>query len=248
MRRRPVGSGDRRGPGGSLGVRIRRRMGRLLFQSHAWLGFAACMPVRFAETQFFLKETNKQASKQGCMTRGREQLSSRRSRLENVSQHLCPVPPEFPTAAVDSADVEVISLSPSVPIRSGVCEPGTQTSPGLLLSPKIPPGVPLRPGSRAFRTQTEGTAGVTPRRPRHLAWFFVERRRSLSNHLARPPTSFSCFPFFSFFFSFFFLIGSHGMCLFWSAAGKADCVRSMASSRVNCPTLPLLLSPQGRSN
>lgn len=112
LRRRPVGSGDRRGPGGSLGVRIRRRMGRLLFQSHAWLGFAACMPVHFAETQFFLKETNKQASKQGCMGRGREQLSSRRSRLENVSQHLCPVPPEVLIAAVDSADVEVISLSP----------------------------------------------------------------------------------------------------------------------------------------
>lgn len=207
----------------------------------------ACQSISLKHSFSSKKQTNKQASKQGRMGRGREQLSSRRSRLENVSQHLCPVPPEFPTAAVDSADVEVISLSPSVPIRSGVCEPGTQTSPGLLLSPKIPPGVPLWPRSRAFRTQTEGTSGVTPRRPRHLAWFFVERRRSLSNDLARPPTSFSCFPFFSFFF-FFFLIGSHGMCLFWSAAGKADCVRSMASSRVNCPTLPLLLSPQGRSN
>lgn len=63
MRRRPVGSGDRRGPGGSLGVRIRRRMGRLLFQSHAWLGFAACMPVCFAETQFFLKERKKQTNR-----------------------------------------------------------------------------------------------------------------------------------------------------------------------------------------
>lgn len=204
----------------------------------------ACQSISLKHSFSSKKQTNKQANKQGCMGRGREQLSSRRSRLENVSQHLCPVPPEFPTAAVDSADVEVISLSPSVPIRSGVCEPGTQTSPGLLLSPKIPPGVPLWPGSRAFRTQTEGTSGVTPRRPRHLAWFFVERRRSLSNDLACPPTSFSCFPF----FSFFFLIGSHGMCLSWSAAGKADCVRSMASSRVNCPTLPLLLSPQGRSN
>lgn len=102
-------------------------MGRLLFQSHALLGFAACMPVCFAETVFFLKERKKETNKQGRMGRGREQLSSLRSRLENVSQHLCPVPPEVLIAAVDSADVEVISLSPSVPIRSGVCEPGTQT-------------------------------------------------------------------------------------------------------------------------
>lgn len=145
-------------PGGHSGSRFAVAWDGFCFShTHGLALQRACQSVSPKHSFSSKKQTNKQANKQGCMGRGREQLSSCRSRLENVSQHLCPVPPEFPTAAVDSADVEVISLSPRSQYVVAFASRGRRLRPAYCSHRKSRPASPSGPD--------RGLSGRRPRGP-----------------------------------------------------------------------------------